>query len=97
MVDNHVNIYFQGHDHIFVHQELDGVTYQTLPQPADPNYALNNADSYQSGDKLSNTGYVRVNVSTANVTVEYVRTYLPQDEINGHKTGEVAFSYTVQA
>ncbi|MFZ1039794.1 MAG: metallophosphoesterase family protein [Anaerolineales bacterium] len=95
MVDNHVNIYFQGHDHIFVYQELDGVIYQTLPQPADPNYALNNADSYQSGDKLSNTGYVRVNVSPANVKVEYVRTYLPQDEVNGHKTGEVAYSYTV--
>ncbi len=95
MADNHVNIYFQGHDHIFVRQELDGVIYQTLPQPADPNYALNNADSYQSGDKLSNTGYVRVNVSPANVKVEYVRTYLPQDEVNGHKAGEVAYSYTV--
>ena len=95
MVDNHVNIYFQGHDHIFVHQELDGVIYQTLPQPADPNYALNNANSYQSGDKLPSTGYVRVSVSSANVKVEYIRTYLPQDEINDHKSGEVAYSYTL--
>ena len=95
MADNHVNIYFQGHDHIFVRQQLDGVIYQTLPQPADPNYALNNANSYQSGDKLPNTGYLRVNVSPAKVSVDYVRTYLPKDETGGHKSGEVAYSYNI--
>ena len=96
MVDNHVNIYFQGHDHLFVRQELDGVIYQTLPQPADPNYASVNANSYRTGDKLPNTGYVRVNVSPAKVTVDYVRTYLPKDETGGHKSGEVAFTYNIQ-
>ncbi len=96
MVDNHVTIYFQGHDHIFVHQQLDGVIYQTLPQPADPNYALNNASAYQSGDKLPSSGYLRVTVAPANVNVDYVRSYLPKDETNGHKTGDVAFSYTLK-
>ena len=96
MVDNHVNIYFQGHDHLFVRQELDGVIYQTLPQPADPNYASVNANSYRTGDKLPNSGYLRVNVSPARVTVDYVRTYLPKDETGGHKSGEVAYTYNVQ-
>ena len=95
MVDNHVNIYFQGHDHIFVKQELDGVIYQTLPEPGDPNYALNNAESYKSGDKLPSTGHVRVTVSPTQVKVDYVRAYLPKDEGTGKKNGEVAYSYTV--
>jgi len=97
MADHGVTIYFQGHDHIFVHQELDGVVYQTLPQPADPNYALNNAAAYRSGDKLPNSGYMRVSVAPAGVTVDYVRTWLPQDVPTGHTSGEVAYTYTISA
>lgn len=96
MADNHVTIFFQGHDHIFVRQELDGVIYQTLPEPADPNYTLDNAEAYKSGDKLPNSGYVRVKVSPTGVTVEYIRSFLPQDEKDGQTDGEIAFSYTVQ-
>ena len=36
MADNRVTIFFQGHDHIFVKQELNGVIYQSLPEPANP-------------------------------------------------------------
>jgi hypothetical protein len=88
MADNHVTIFFQGHDHIFVHQELDGVIYQTLPEPANPNYSLENADAYLSGDKLPNSGHVRVNVSPNGVKVDYIRSYLDQPD-------ELAFSYTI--
>jgi len=86
MVDNHVTIYFQGHDHLFVHQELDGLVYQTLPQPADPNYAAVNTDSYHTGDKFPNSGHVRVTVAPEGVKVDYVRSYLD-------KPDELAFSY----
>jgi len=89
MVDNRVTIFFQGHDHIFVHQELNGVIYQTLPVPADPNYALDNADAYKTGDKLPNSGHVRVTVSPNGVTVKYIRSYL-------NKADEIAFTYTVK-
>lgn len=89
MVDNNVTIFFQGHDHIFVKQELDGVIYQTLPEPANPNYSWENEDAYKSGDKFPNSGHVRVTVSLDSVTVEYVRSYL-------EKPDEVAFSYTVK-
>ncbi len=95
LADSGVTIFFQGHDHLFARQELDGVVYQELPEPADPSYTLRNADAYETGDKVANTGYVRVNVSPSGVKVEYVRTYLPEDETGGRANGEVAFSYTV--
>jgi len=88
MVDNNVTIFFQGHDHIFARQELDGVIYQTLPEPANPFYSWENEDAYKSGDKFPNSGHVRVTVAPDGVTVDYVRSYL-------EKPDEVAFSYTV--
>jgi hypothetical protein len=96
MVANKVRIFFQGHDHIWVRQQLDGVIYQTLPQPADPNYAFDNEDAYLSGDKLPNSGYARVSVSPSEVKVEYVRMYLPSDEGPGRVSGTVAYSYTIK-
>ena len=95
MAASHVTIFFQGHDHVWVRQMLDGVTYQTLPEPADPFYALYNSDAYTSGDKFPNTGYTRVKVAPTGVTVDYVRTYLPKDEQPGRTSGAVAFSYTI--
>jgi hypothetical protein len=89
MSDNHVTIFFQGHDHIFVKQELDGVIYQTLPTPADPNYAFDNAEAYKTGDKFPASGHVRVSVSPDGVTVDYIRSYLD-------KPDELAFSYTTK-
>lgn len=94
MVKNGVTIFFQGHDHIWVHQEIDGVVYQTLSEPADPNYTLWNSDAYQSGDKFPNTGYTRVTVAPTGVKVDYVRTYLPKDEGPGKVSGATVFSYT---
>ncbi len=95
MAANKVTIFFQGHDHIWVRQQQDGVTYQTLSEPADPNYSLFNSDAYLTGDKFPNTGYTRVTVAPTGVKVEYVRTYLPADESPTQVSGSVAFSYTV--
>jgi hypothetical protein len=92
-----VTIFFQGHDHLFARQELDGVIYQSLPNPADDTYTAFNRDAYQTGDVLPNAGYVRVHVSPDDVRVEYVRQYLPQDEHEGQRSGDVAFSYTIPA
>jgi hypothetical protein len=97
LAQNGVTIFFQGHDHVFAHQELDGVVYQTLPEPADPNYALYFADKYLSGDLLPNSGRVRVRISGEAVKVEYVRSYLPQDATLEHPDGEIAFAYTIPA
>ena len=94
-VSTKVTAFFQGHDHIWVRQQLDGVTYQSVSEPADPNYSLFNADAYLTGDKFPNSGYTRVTVSPANVKVEYVRTYLSADVGPGKTNGSVAFSYTI--
>ena len=97
MAANHVTIFFQGHDHIFVRQELDGVVYQELPEPGDPSYTPWNETAYTSGVKIPNTGYVRVAVSPANTKVEYVHVFLPKDESTTQTTGQVAYSYTISA
>jgi hypothetical protein len=89
MVDNGVTIFFQGHDHIFAYQELDGVIYQTLPEPANPNYTYENVEAYKSGELFPNSGRVRVTVSPKGVMVDYIRTYLD-------KPDELAFSYSVK-
>ena len=94
-VQNKVKIFFQGHDHVWVRQQLDGVVYQTLSQPADPNYALYFDEAYQSGEKHPNTGYTRVTVSPNQVKVEYVRSLLPKDETAARRHGAVVTSYTV--
>jgi hypothetical protein len=95
MAKTGVTIFFQGHDHIFVRQELDGVVYQSLPEPADPSYTLYNKDAYRTGDALPSSGRVRVTVSPEKVSVEYIRSYLPQDATVAHPDGEVAFHYEI--
>jgi hypothetical protein len=96
--DNGVNIFFQGHDHLFAHEILDGVHYQEVPMPSDSTYMIGklaNADAYTS-DTLDGTGHIRVNVSSSCVKVDYVKAYLPIDTLNGkHKNREVGFSYSI--
>ena len=97
-IDNGVNIFFQGHDHLFAHEVLDGVTYQEVPMPSDSTYEIGmlaNADAYVS-DTLKGTGHIRVNVSPSCVQVDFIRAYLPADTLGGiHHNREVAFSYTI--
>jgi hypothetical protein len=95
MARHGVAIFFQGHDHVFARQQLDGVTYQTLPDPANARYVINNAQAYRSGDVLAGSGRLRVTVSPRNVRVEYVRSYLPQDQTPARRDGEIAIDYTV--
>ena len=83
-----VTVFFQGHDHIYARQELDGVVYQSLPNPADDTFTSFNQEAYRSGTVLPNSGYLRVSVSPAAVKVDYVRF---SDELDG----EVAASYSV--
>lgn len=93
MVKAGVTIFFQGHDHVFAHQQLDGITYQTAPQPADPNYTLNFQNAYQSGDVLPNSGRLRVTVDPKQVRVEYLRSWADDD--SSRHANEPAFAYDV--
>ncbi len=100
MAQNKVTIFFHGHDHFFARQELDGIVYQLVPQPSHPNYKnAGQAEEYGyiTGDILPNSGHLRVNVSASQVTVDYVRAYLPQDENEnkGRINGIVDYSYVI--
>ena len=97
MVKSGVSVFFQGHDHMFARQELDGVVYQSLPQPADPNYATHYEKAYRSGVALPSSGRVRVTVSPEKVHVEYLRSFLPSDETAEKRSNTSAFSYDLPA
>ncbi len=97
MKANNVSIFFQGHDHIFVQQELDNIIYQTVPMPSDSSYMIgmnDNGDAFLSGTKLSGSGHLRVTVSPDNVSVAFVKAILPQHETTNSKNGDVAFTYS---
>ena len=94
--DNHVTVFFCGHDHEFVHQQRDGVVYQVVPMAADAGYGYG-FDGYREGGStlrvLPNSGHIRATVSPANVTISYVRAYLAGQGTNG----SVAYSYSIPA
>ena len=96
MVKNGVNIFFQGHDHIFVHQERDGLVYQSMPNPADDTFTMFNEAAYLSGTKAPNSGHVRVTVSPTQAQVEYFLSARPQDESTGRVNMQLAHSYAVK-
>ncbi len=56
-----VTIFFQGHDHLYARQELDGVVYQEVPQPATTGDPANEG-AYTSGTVLPAPGTLRVDV-----------------------------------
>ncbi len=82
MVNGGVTILFHGHDHVFVHQTLDGIVYQECPQPSDSDYGDGWYDHgyYSHGTKRNNSGHVRVTVRPDYVQVDYVRSVLTEDE-----------------
>jgi predicted phosphodiesterase len=100
LVENNVTVFFHGHDHFFAKQALGSVIYQLVPQPSHPNFKnAGQADSYgyTTGDILPNSGHLRVTVSADSVKVDYVRSYLAENETGHRKNGEVAHSYTIQS
>jgi uncharacterized repeat protein (TIGR02543 family) len=89
-VDNGVDIYIHGHDHIYAREELDGIIYLEVAKPDDAGYDWDpygygyNEDLYPNAIvMIPNSGYIRVTVSPAEATFEYVRSYLPGDGENG--------------
>lgn len=97
MKDTGVTIFFQGHDHLFAREVVDSVVYQTLPKPAEkiPDQQ-NNFGTYPKADLLLNSGFVKVDVAPANVTVSYFRNYFVSSEPQEGNTG-IVYSYTVDS
>ena len=97
MVKHKVNIFFQGHDHLYCQQEKDGIIYQEIPMPSDHGYVAYNEERYASGKKLPSSGYLRVTVAPRQVKVEYVRSFLPKDETADTRQGSIAHAYDVKS
>lgn len=93
MVKHKVSIFFQGHDHIFVTQERDGLIYQSMPNPADGTFSMFNDSAYKSGTKAPNSGHVRVSVNPEVAKVEYFLSARSSDVSRKNMT--VAHSYEV--
>lgn len=93
MVKHKVSIFFQGHDHIFVTQERDGLIYQSMPNPADGTFSMFNDSAYKSGTKAPNSGHVRVSVNPEVAKVEYFLSARSSDV--SRKNMAVAHSYEV--
>ena len=101
LVAHNATIYFHGHDHLYVKQDLDGIVYQVGPVPArsglyDATQSARNYN-YNHGTVIGGSGYLRVKVSSGEVTVDYVQTYLPDEEDETRRDGMVAHSYTIVA
>ena len=96
MVKHGVSIFFQGHDHIFVTQERDGLIYQSMPNPADDTFSMFNEDAYKTGVKAPNSGHVRVTVGPNNAKVEYFLAARPSDASASRKNMQLAHSYLVK-
>lgn len=98
MRDNGVKIFFQGHDHLYAVEKLDGLVYQEVPMPSDSTYRIgmtDNGDAY-TDVKMEGTGHLRVTVTPTCVTVDFVRAYMPKDVRPGVRTnGEIAHTYKV--
>jgi hypothetical protein len=95
MVKNKVSIFFQGHDHIYAKQALDGVIYQSVPNPADDTHTAFNEEAYQSGVKLPNSGFLKVSVSKKGLQVDYIRSYL-KDNPSLKPEATTPYSYQIK-
>jgi predicted phosphodiesterase len=100
LVRNKVQIVFHGHDHLFAHQERDGIVYQCLPQPGnrgDGSPPRNAAEySYTSGTLLGSPGYMRVRIAPEALTAELIRSYEPAAQNQKNINHAVAFSYSLK-
>jgi predicted phosphodiesterase len=100
LVRHHVSAVFHGHDHLYAKQDCDGIVYQEVPQPGTPgNKRVPTAAEYGylSGVIHSSSGHVRVRISPDQANVDYVRSYLPDDERSDRRNAEVAHSYKISA
>jgi Calcineurin-like phosphoesterase len=71
--DYKVGFVFKGHDHLYVKQELDGIFYQTVPQPSHPGDKLNvNQYGYVSGKGVGGSGFLKVSTSGNTAQVDFV-------------------------
>ena len=74
LLDNKVGFVFKGHDHLYVKQELDGIIYQTLPQPSHPGEKLDLTQyGYLSGKGVGGSGFLKVRTDGSTAFVDFIK------------------------
>jgi hypothetical protein len=75
LVKHKVAAVFKGHDHLYAKEELDGIVYQTLPQPSHPGEATNSAVQYGYGEAkvIGGSGYLKVTTAGSTAKVDFVK------------------------
>ena len=74
LLENKVGFVFKGHDHLYVKQELDGIIYQTLPQPSHPGEKLDVKQyGYLSGKAVGGSGFLKVRTEGESTFVDFVK------------------------
>jgi hypothetical protein len=95
LVDNGVTAVFHGHDHLYAREELDGIAYLEVPQPAQARSGGTGQAAeygYTRGTILGSSGHLRVTVGSDAVTSDYVRSVLPADQADELENRQVAHS-----
>jgi len=73
LLDYKVGFVFKGHDHLYVKQELDGVIYQTVPQPSHPGEKIDVTQyGYTSGKGVGGSGFLKVSTSGNTAQVDFI-------------------------
>lgn len=99
LVENGVQIYFHGHDHIYAEQSKDGVVYLEVPQPSIPQYttAANAAAyGYVTGTILPCSGHINVIVTPDSAKVDYIGGYHADNPGQGQVNGTIRRSFSVK-
>lgn len=96
-VEYGVNIFFHGHDHLYIRQELDGVVYQLVPQPSLYNYTgIEQAASYgYKGKIIPNSGHLNIHVDVDSCRIDYIRSYHVDNSKKNEINGKVEYSYYI--
>jgi hypothetical protein len=90
MVKYGVTALFHGHDHLYVRQERDGITYLEVPQPSHSRGDSTSSAKeygYTTGTLLGSSGHIRVTVSPETIKIEYVKSLA--SERNGDVVDQV--------
>lgn len=98
MVKNKVDVFIQGHDHLFALEKVDDIVYQTVPMPSDSSYTIgvtDNGDAF-TGLTLKGSGHMRYTVSPDSIRVDFVSAVLPKDETAQLKNDQVVYSYAIK-
>lgn len=99
MLENGVQIYFHGHDHLYVEQSKDGIVYLEVPQPSLPNYTSTSSAAgygYVTGTLLPCSGHINVTVNQDSAKVDYVRGYHIDNSSIGQINGKIERTFSVK-